>query len=262
MSISFLEFTNNGNESLYEDLYCRYPYFEKEENDNQVINIDFNPNSQNNEDSTSESNINKNCYLIDNNFCENSELIEPQPEKKIKSQMETKEKKHDKYCKDNLMRKLKTNIMRFVLKMLNNSLNNKSYKFYQIDKSISENLEKKFNIELLDRTIDNIYRTSKICKIYLQRNNPPSNVQLIDIIKSDDDEKKVKEILNMKFSDILKEIRENYYEKFFEKIEEKAKRKNPINIKEYMNSIKMLFMNYESWFKNKIGRNRKNNKNK
>lgn len=262
MSISFLEFTNNGNESLYEDLYCRYPYFEKEENDNQVINIDFNPNSQNNEDSTSELNVNKNCYLIDNNFCENSELIEPQPEKKIKSQMETKEKKHDKYCKDNLMRKLKTNIMRFVLKMLNNSLNNKSYKFYQIDKSISENLEKKFNIELLDRTIDNIYRTSKICKIYLQRKNPPSNAQLIDIIKSDDDEKKVKEILNMKFSDILKEIRENYYEKFFEKIEEKAKRKNPINIKEYMNSIKMLFMNYESWFKNKIGRNRKNNKNK
>ena len=93
MSISFLEFTNNENESLYEDLYYRYPYFEKEENDNQVINIDFNPNSQNNEDSTSESNVNKNCYLIDNNFCENSELIEPQPKKKNKESDGNKGKK-------------------------------------------------------------------------------------------------------------------------------------------------------------------------
>ena len=44
---------------------------------------------------------------------------------------------HDKHSEDNKMRKLKTNLLEYILIELNESLMNKKYKIYRIDLSIS-----------------------------------------------------------------------------------------------------------------------------
>ena len=41
-----------------------------------------------------------------------------------------------------MMRKIKTHLIEFIVKLLNDSLKDKTQKFYKIDKSISENLKK------------------------------------------------------------------------------------------------------------------------
>ena len=53
---------------------------------------------------------------------------------------------HNKNYKDNIMRKIKTNLMDYILKNLNESLKNKKFSFYRLDKLISENLRRDFNI--------------------------------------------------------------------------------------------------------------------
>ena len=88
---------------------------------------------------------------------EKNEIIFPnliQEEKKAKSQDLLKKKKgrknkednlksdddtaHTKKKEDNIMRKIKTHLIEFIVKLLNDSLKNKTQKFYKIAKSISE----------------------------------------------------------------------------------------------------------------------------
>ena len=60
---------------------------------------------------------------------------------------------HDKHSEDNKMRKLKTNLLEYILIELNESLINKKYKIYRIDKFICECLRRDYNLKLLQRTI-------------------------------------------------------------------------------------------------------------
>lgn len=166
-------------------------------------------------------------------------------------------KTHDKYSEDNLMRKIKSNIMDYILNKLNCSLYNKSYKFIRIDKHINENLKKDFNIKLMNQTILNIIYNSEISSIYKKFNH--DNRTLLNKIIAENLEIKTIKILKMKFIDIINEIREKNLDYFLNKIEEKENRiKKNENINEYINSLKNLFFNYENWFFNKQGRNRKN----
>ena len=76
-------------------------------------------------------------------------------------------KKHNKNSKDNMMQKLKTNIMEYkIFNRLNGSLKNKEYKFYRLHKALNENLKKKFNQKLLKTTIRELFYHIKISDKY------------------------------------------------------------------------------------------------
>lgn len=167
--------------------------------------------------------------------------------------------KHGKYSEDNMMRKIKTNLLEYILNSLNNSLINKNIKFYRIDKEISENLKKDFNLNLLDRTIYNIFYNTKTSKKYTTPIDEFINQTVIDKIILENKEIETIKILNKKFIDIINEIKSNkyYYTEFFNIIKEKEnKNEKYININEYIDKLKDLFSRYESWFNEKKGRNR------
>jgi len=134
---------------------------------------------------------------------------------------------HNKNYKDNIMRKIKTNLMDYILKNLNESLKNKKFSFYRLDKLISENLRRDFNIKLIKKIFNEKEETDTI------------------------------DILNKKYIDIIKEIRENRLDDFLESIKKKEKNDDSTDIDHYMKLFRDLFLSYENWFINKKGRDRK-----
>lgn len=205
---------------------------------------------------------------------EKNQIIVPnkiQEEKKAKSKEFLKKKRgrknkednlqsvddsaHTKKKEDNMMRKIKTNLIKFIVKLLNNSLKDKTQIFYKIDKWISENLKRDFNLALLQRTLEDIFLNTDINGRYKNY----SNEALIKKIKKENIEEKTIELLSLKFIEVIYKIQDEYLEEYLESI--KSKEIKEINIKnssvdEYMESLKKIFFGYEAWFKNKKGRNR------
>lgn len=169
---------------------------------------------------------------------------------------------HNKNYKDNIMRKIKTNLMDYILKNLNESLKNKKFSFYRLDKLISENLRRDFNIKLMERTIKDIFIKTKISGKYKKCQNQFVNILLIKKIFNEKEETETIDILNKKYIDIIKEIRENRLNDFLESIKKKEKDDDSTDIDQYMKLFRDLFLGYENWFINKKGRNRKAKENK
>ena len=169
------------------------------------------------------------------------------PEKKKKVE-------HDKNSPDNMMRKIKTNLLDYIINDLNESLEDKTLKFYKISSDISENLKKDFNVALMERTLCDIFKKTKLSNKYRKKKHNTFNSSLIDKIYKEKVEIKAIEILNKKYIDIINEIKENNLKEFLEKIEEKEKVDEKENITDYMKSLEELFKDYENWFKNKRGR--------
>ena len=201
-----------------------------------------------------------------------NELIEKAPEeillgnkrgRKKKSEKSQKEKKnsseHNKDSPDNMMRKIKTNLMDWIVIILNDSLNDKSLSIYKIDKSINEYLKRDFNLELMERTIKDIFSNTKISAKYKRNNDDYSNNSIIKEILEKNVETKTIYYLNLRFIDMIDIIRNRHLKEFLENIEKKEKKSDNINIKEYMRSIKELLLGYKEWFDNKKGRNRQKN---
>ena len=162
---------------------------------------------------------------------------------------------HNKFTKDNIMRKLKTFIFQYILKLLNNSLKDKKYQFYKLHKKLHENLKKSFNEELLKTKLCDIYSNLLFQNSIKNSNNP--NKKLIDQIYKEKKEKKTIKILDMKFIEILEYIRKNDLNTYLNSIRDKEIRNNnEEEIELYMNDVESLLFNYENWFYNKLGRNR------
>ena len=168
--------------------------------------------------------------------------------------------KHIKICENNIIRKIKTQIFEYILKKLNLSIKFKSGRFRPLNKEIKENLKKDKNLELLNRTIGDIFSNTRMNRISEKKGQ--SNKSLIKKINEENIEKETIKILSMKFIEILNEIKEHNLEDFLKIIKEKetkiqSKKKENFDIESYMNEIKTLLFNYEYWFLIKLGRNRK-----
>ena len=185
-----------------------------------------------------------------------SKYLEKKRGRKTKDFAGNGKKGHDKNDQDNIMRKIKTNIFDLSAKKLNESIGDNESKFYKIDKRVSENLKKSYNIKLMDSTIKDIYIENNISRKFKKLENKYANVELINKIYEEKTKVETIKILDKKLIDFIKEIRENELEKFLTIIENKEKRSNCINIKDYMESLKNLLMGYEEWFNSKTGRER------
>ena len=166
----------------------------------------------------------------------------------------SEEADHNKFKEDNIIRKIKTYTFKYILNALNNSLEKTRNRFYPLDKDLNENIKKDFNMELLDRTIKDIYDNSGLNKRF--KNPKFSNKFLIKKIFDEKIEIRTINILNMKYIDILNYIRENDMDNFLETIKEKEKKKQEKNIDLYMEELKNILIVYEKWFDAKCGRNK------
>jgi hypothetical protein len=172
--------------------------------------------------------------------------------RRLKDEVYSTEAKHDKFKDDNIIRKIKTFIFKYILIKLNESLEFTKYKFYPLNAALRKNIKKDFNIKLLDRTIFDLYNTEDLNKTY--RNGNDSNKILIKKILDENKEKKTIDILNMKFRDVLNHIREKDLENFLGKIKEKEKKNKGKPIDLYMENVAHLLKDFEKWFERKNGR--------
>ena len=159
---------------------------------------------------------------------------------------------HTKKKEDNIMRKIKTHLMDFIVKLLNDSLINKTQLFYKIDKTISENLKRDLNMELMQKTLFDLFSNSKTNGRYKNY----SNEILIKKIVEEKIEVETLRLLRKKFIEIKNEIQENYLEEYLGTIEKKESNMDNSSVDEYMETLRKIFLGYEDWFKNKKGRNR------
>ena len=178
--------------------------------------------------------------------------------KKSRTKKTNNSKKHNKYSKDNMIQKIKTNIMEYkIFNRLNESLKNKRYIFYRLHKALNENLKKSFNQKLLNTKIRKLFYYINISDKYGTSINPLSNRELIDKIEKEQVETETLKILNMKYHDIINKVKEEEeLDDFLNYIKSREKNMNNDN-DEYMKSLRELLDNFEKWFDEKKGRNTK-----
>ena len=166
---------------------------------------------------------------------------------------------HTKYSKDNIIKRIKSHVFKYISNLLNNSFKDKRplYQFHPLNKYIkSDDINKESNIRLLNATLKDIYKYSNIDihrKIRDERNSI-----LIDKIYEENTEEELIKILEKTFKDILNDIRERDLDNFLNDIKEKEIRNNNEgDIDKYINEVKIMLFNYENWFEFKRERKKK-----
>ena len=202
----------------------------------------------------------RNIFVVENGIDMNNIKI---GRRKI-DENHNKKAKHNKFSHDNIIRKIKTQSLDFLVKKLNSCIKFRSGKFRPLNKKMKERLKRDENLELLNKKISDILSNTKMNKISEKRRK--SNKKLIKKIYNENIEKEVINILSMTFQDFLNDIRDNYLEEFLYLIKEKEikiqnkiknKSKDYFDVESYMNLFKKLLFKYEGWFKDKKGRNTK-----
>jgi len=192
---------------------------------------------------------------------------------------------HTKYSFDNIMRKIKSNFMDFCHKLLNRSIKDRNLQFLKLNSKINENLKRDYNIELFNKTIQDLYENSSISSKYRKQIKECSHKNKLivqEIYKRKDEEIEAIKILNLTYGELFQIFRKkildispelenkingitllqsdefNDINKFFNEIREQEVKKEESleDIDEYLNNVKSLCLTYEDWFNDKKGRNR------
>ena len=173
--------------------------------------------------------------------------------KLVDSEQKDEKEVHSKNKEDNLMKKIRTHLFEFIVILLNSSLNDKTYDFHKIDKEVSQNLKKDFNLTLNKRTLLDIFKNEEMNRRYKKFF---SNRALIEKLSQEKKEVETLKLLNLNFIQIYELIKNNYLEHYLNTIEQKENSLFNLNKDEYLQLIRTLFLGYEDWFINKKGRNR------
>ena len=191
---------------------------------------------------------------------------------------------HTKSTPDNIMRKIKSNFFTFTHNLLNKSLRNKDMKFSKLSCKINKELKRDFNLNLLNRTIRDIYENTEISKKLRKLSNINFNInrKIISKIYEENFEEQTIKILNLTYFELFQMFRSkikslsleleikkseipllntdefNDISLFFTKLAQKEMRNNESqdNIDNYVNQVEKLCIDYENWFTKKKGRNR------
>jgi len=174
-----------------------------------------------------------------------------------KRRSDEREAYHTKYRSDNMMRKIKTYFMNFVHNYLNESLTFSHKTFLKINKKVSENLRKDFNMSLMQMTIKEIYEQHSINEKYsdYKKGRNINQALIKEIFEKNKDIETIK-ILNSKYIDLIIVLRTKFLDKFSSELIEKEIKlgENKDDALMYVNELKDLLINYEEWFEKKSGR--------
>ena len=174
-----------------------------------------------------------------------------------KRRSDEREAYHTKYRSDNMMRKIKTYFMNFVHNYLNESLTFSHKTFLKINKKVSENLRKDFNMSLMQMTIKEIYEQHSINEKYsdYKKGRNINQALIKEIFEKNKDIETIK-ILNSKYIDLIIVLKTKFLDKFSSELIEKEIKlgENKDDALMYVNELKDLLINYEEWFEKKAGR--------
>lgn len=158
--------------------------------------------------------------------------------------------KHNKFKKDNIMRKIKASLFNYHLKLLNEKLKNQNQKFKILPAKLKENVNKNINLMLLDKKLCDIYKKPPLDDNRFA--NDKGNSKLIDKIYKDNNLPEVIELLNMSFKEFLDYIRKNEKDNYLDTIREKEKKnQNTKDLDNYIKEVEDLLDHYEEWFEQK-----------
>jgi hypothetical protein len=267
-----------------------------EENDNFVSEIKKENNIENKSVSNNRTKIsNENTKMTTKALGKKTKRTTSKEEKtnnyKEKTSLQGRKKKeekdkgnHTKFSEDNMMRKIKSYFLNFCHNLLNESISDKNMQFLKLNSLINKNLKKEFNLNLLNTKIKDLYQFSKISSKYRKQAKEFSdkNKYIIEKINEDNVEIQTIKILDLTYKELFNIFRRQILDinldlkmkikditlldnqkykninLFFDEIfrQEINKNETKENIEIYINNIKDLCMNYESWFLSKKGRNR------
>ena len=171
---------------------------------------------------------------------------------------------HNQLSDDNMIRKIKSNYLKYNHSQINLSFKDKNIQFLKLDSDINENLKKDYNEQLMRKTFKELYETYPVSSKYRKKKVDCSNLnrEIINKLYSEEnEEKKEHEVikkLNSTYLELFEEFRATHLNEFLEDIK-KALEKNGESkeyIQEYLEKMKKLCMTYEEWFLSKNGRNR------
>lgn len=203
--------------------------------------------------------------------------------RKIKKEKQNKYKiKHNKYSGDNIIRKIKAQLLSYLLMFLNNILNinnkNDKNRLYKLDSKYIYQLKKEIDLNLLKMKLKDLYSLN-ISPIYKYLSKDYNKNLIQKIVEKEihvEDHPTILFTFNLSFREWIElftykksiyEIIKDYKE--FENVKIKKIEKGLIgaekllkNILEnnnecYFSSFTYFLFNYERWFDIKIGRNKK-----
>ena len=172
------------------------------------------------------------------------------------------ERNHNKNSEDNIIRKIKVNMFKYAIKIINENLENNKIKYLVYDET--SNLKRDDNIKMFNQNLKEIFWDTKFNKKYKEDRN--YNRNLIDkVYKGVIKQERVKKILDLTFLDLLEICKGNEekinqlkqkkirgYKPFIEFLFTEKKKKEVSSY--YIEKVKNMINNYEIWFENKKGR--------
>ena len=183
---------------------------------------------------------------------------------------------HDKYCQDNLFHRFKLNFLKELMDFINGKIKEIyagnigkgifTKKLFPINHSQFNNCKISYNIELLNKSIGEIFSNKLNKKFSIYKLN--HNIKLIEELKNEQDEEKnekLNNILNFTFLNCLEHFRSTKF--FFELTGLEAKYNKMINdlsskgeTEEYIKLFQDLIINYEKYLYIKKPRKRRKTK--
>ena len=179
---------------------------------------------------------------------------------------EDKEKgQHTQLSEDNIIRKLKSNYLKYNHNLINQSFKDQTLQFLKLDSEINENLKKDYNEKLMNTTIKELYETYPISSKYRKQrtDNSDLNKKIIDKLYSEENEEKkehdVIRLLNSTYLELFEYFREKHLDEFLNEIKNILEKNGESKeyIQEYLEKMEKLCMTYEDWFLSKRGRRKK-----
>ena len=169
---------------------------------------------------------------------------------------------HDKFCEDNMIRKIKSNFIKHAHERINSNITDKDLQLLRLDSEINEILKKDYNLELMDKTFKNLYENTPISSKYKKKDSY-SNKYLIDKLYNEERFTESNAIydLNKTYKELYNDYINNHLDELLNKVKNELEREgkeSEENIAEYMEKFKHLCLTYEEWFKSKKGRNGRN----
>ena len=241
--------------------------YNEETDSNKASNIDENEKNQSEKllgNKTKRKHFNvKKCdiFEINKSTSTNNESFTNKQNRGRKKKEVIEKGNHTKFTDDNMMRKIKCHFFNYINCSLNDSLVDKTQTFLKLDNFINENLKRDYNMDLMNKTIKEIYIYSKISNKYKKKNNN-TNQQLVEKIYLENKESETIKILEKRYIEIFDELINDKLDEFCEK-KKKKEEKNGLPHEQasiFLDKMKSLCNNYKDWFEKKRGRGGKNMK--
>lgn len=175
-----------------------------------------------------------------------------------KRKKDQREVLHSKFDEDNRKRKIKTYIINYTLNLINSNIHHSNKKFLKIDKVINENINKDFNMKLMNTDFYHILSKYEINGRYRSIKDKMINVSLLKEIYEKNKDIEAIKLLNTKYIDMIKFMRENDLEKFKNYLFNKAIKDGDTeeNSEKYVNLVLDLLFSFEENIENIKGRKR------